>query len=132
MTNIGSSAFEGCSALTAINIPSSVTSIERSAFSNCDALKAVLIQSNRIEFGSNVFGWNTNVYAICDYNFEIHLVDDYDSNQYPYVNDYIGGTWYTYNTPNFYDSDGSAIRKLACHITAFQFHKGTIKTNEKD
>ena len=35
VTSIGERAFEGCSSLTSINIPSSVTSIESSAFSGC-------------------------------------------------------------------------------------------------
>ena len=35
VTSIGGSAFSGCSALTSINIPSSVTSIVGSAFNYC-------------------------------------------------------------------------------------------------
>ena len=112
MTSIGSSAFSGCSSLTSINIPSSVTSIGDNAFSNCDALKVALIQPDRIEFGGGefgggVFGSNTNVYAVSDNNLEIHLLSYYNSNEYPYVNDYIGGTWYTNGTPKNYDSLGS-------------------------
>ena len=94
--------------MTSINIPSSVNSIGGSVFSNCYALKVALIQSNSIEFGSQVFGWNTNIYTVSDNNFDIHLVDEYDPN-YQYVNNYIGGTWYTYGTPNIYDRNGSAI-----------------------
>ena len=109
VTSIGSSAFSGCSSLTSINIPSSVTSIGDNAFSNCDALKVALIQPDRIEFGGGefgggVFGSNTNVYAVSDNNLEIHLLSYYNSNEYPYVNDYIGGTWYTNGTPKIYDS----------------------------
>ena len=109
VTSIKSQAFYGCSALTSINIPSSVNSIGWRAFSSCNKLKVVLIQSNRIDFGRDVFGWNTNIYTVSDNNFEIHLENDYDSNQYPYVNNLIGGTWYTYGTPNIYDRNGSAI-----------------------
>ena len=36
------------------------------------------------------------------------MVDDNDPN-YPDVNNYISGTWYTYGTPNFWDKNGSAI-----------------------
>ncbi|MDY5666424.1 MAG: leucine-rich repeat protein, partial [Alloprevotella sp.] len=109
VTSIESYAFYDCSALTAINIPSSVTSIGDNAFSNCDALKVALIQPDRIEFGGGVFGSNTNVYAVSDNNLEIHLLSNYNSDEYPYVNDYIGGTWYTNGTPNCYYHDGSTI-----------------------
>ena len=85
-----------------------MTSIESSAFSGCNRLKVALIQSNRTDFDGYVFGWNTNIYTVSDNNFEIHL-DYYSPNQYPYVNNYIGGTWYTYDTPNIYDKNGSAI-----------------------
>ena len=107
--SIGSQAFRGCIALTSINIPSSVTSIGSSAFRNCNALKVALIQSDSITFWKNIFESNTNIYAVSNNNFEIHIVDDYDSNQYPYVKDFIGGTWYTYGTPNIYDKYGFAI-----------------------
>lgn len=105
VTSIGSSAFSGCSSLTDIDIPSSVTSIGSSAFSNCDALKVVLLQPDCITFDRDVFS-STNIYAVSDNNLDIHL-NNYDPNQY--VNNFIGGTWYTYGTPNIYASDGSTI-----------------------
>jgi uncharacterized repeat protein (TIGR02543 family) len=39
--SIGSDAFRGCSSLTSIELPSSVTSIESDAFNNCSSLNAV-------------------------------------------------------------------------------------------
>ena len=117
MTSIGGSAFYGCSSLTSINIPSSVTKIGFEAFRNCDALKVVLIQSDRITFGRNVFpkwnDWdncnNCNIYTLYDYYFRIELDYDYNPNEYTYVNDYIGGTWYMYGTPDIYDCYNNAI-----------------------
>ena len=46
VTSIGDCAFQGCSALTAINIPSSVTSIGYSTFQGCSALTAINIPSS--------------------------------------------------------------------------------------
>ena len=109
VTSIGHDAFLACRSLTSINIPSSVTSIEGGAFSGCSALNVVLIQSNRIDFDGNVFGENTNIniYTVSDNGFEIRVNKYYNPNQN--VNNFIGGTWYTYGTPNIYASDGSAI-----------------------
>ena len=45
VTSIGSSAFSGCSSLTAVHIPASVTSIGSSAFYGCSSLTAVHISS---------------------------------------------------------------------------------------
>ena len=51
VTSIGNYVFERCSSLTSINIPSSVTSIGRSAFSYCSSLTSISIPSSvtRIE-----------------------------------------------------------------------------------
>jgi hypothetical protein len=43
VTTIGSSAFEGCSGLTSVNIPSSVTTIGNLAFSHCTSLKTITL-----------------------------------------------------------------------------------------
>ena len=105
-----------------------MTSIGAYAFESCDALKVVLIQPGRIEIGRGVFGSNTNVYAVSDNNLDIHL-NYYDSNQYPYVNDYIGGTWYTYGTPNIYASDGSTIGSYAWDGNVLDYNPGQYLKN---
>ena len=54
-----------------------------------------------------------NIFTVSDNNFEIHLMDDhyfhYNDSYVNNVNDYIGGRWHTYGTPNIYDKNGSAI-----------------------
>ncbi len=55
VTNIGNSAFEGCSALTSVTIPENVTSIGAGAFSGCFALTNVDIPSSVTNIGSSAF-----------------------------------------------------------------------------
>lgn len=54
MTSIGTYAFEGCSGLTSIDIPTNVTSIGDNAFSNCDGLITINIPINVINIGYGI------------------------------------------------------------------------------
>ena len=55
MTNIGDSAFEGCTGLTEIIIPDGVTSIGASAFEECTGLTGIIIPDGVTSIGDRVF-----------------------------------------------------------------------------
>lgn len=53
---IGEHAFSGCSSLTSVNIPSSVTSIGNSAFSCCSGLRAIYVFAETVpSIGASAF-----------------------------------------------------------------------------
>ncbi len=55
VTSIGNSAFAGCSGLTSINIPESVTSIGNSAFAGCSGLTSIEIPNSVTSIGWDAF-----------------------------------------------------------------------------
>ena len=55
VTTIGRDAFQGCSGISEIVIPESVTSIGNYAFLGCSALKSFTVKSKQITFGENLF-----------------------------------------------------------------------------
>ena len=62
VASLGASCFEGCSGLTSITIPSSVTSIGDNCFQGCSGLSSITIPSSVTSLGWNCFlycqNWN--------------------------------------------------------------------------
>ena len=57
-------AFEGCTGLTSITIPNSVTSIEWFAFKNCTELVEFIIGNNVTDIGVYAFSGCTNLNSV--------------------------------------------------------------------
>ena len=55
LTEISSSAFSGCSGLTSITLPSGLTEISSSAFSGCSGLTSITLPSGLTEISSSAF-----------------------------------------------------------------------------
>ena len=64
VTDIGSSAFWGCTKLASITIPESVTSIGDRAFSGCSSLSSITIPQGVMSFGSSVFSGCSSLISI--------------------------------------------------------------------
>jgi len=64
VSNIGTNAFSNCSSLTSISIPSSITSIGQSAFSGCSSLIDISIPSSVTSIGGGAFSVCSNLTTI--------------------------------------------------------------------
>ena len=95
-TNIGEDAFSGCSGLTSVTIPDSVTSIGERAFSGCSGLTSIVIPDSVTSIGGYAFlecSGLTDVYYQGDLLGWLGIeFDGYDPNPMYYADNlYING-----------------------------------------
>lgn len=64
LTSIGSFAFNGCSNLTSINLPNTLTSISNNAFQECRSLTSVNFSDSLISIGGSAFYFCTSLTSI--------------------------------------------------------------------
>ena len=64
VVSIGGGAFAGCTALTSVAIPNTVTEIGNNAFSGCTALTSVAIPNTVTEIGSEAFSGCTSLSSV--------------------------------------------------------------------
>ena len=74
VTSIGGGAFSGCTSLSGVNIPSSVTVIEDEAFSGCTSLTSMDIPSSVTNIGNRVFKDCSNLSTVNMYSIHPPLV----------------------------------------------------------
>jgi len=77
VTSIGEYAFSGCSALTSVEIPSSVTSIGQSAFRGCSGLTSVVIPSRVTSIGKWAFFGCSGLTSITSYITDVFETGPY-------------------------------------------------------
>ena len=88
VTSIGAFAFKGCSGLTSLTIPSGVTSIGRSAFSGCSGLTSIYVYLEKLpELGTYIFsGCDANN---CKVYVPTGTYDDYLVSEFGYFENIV-------------------------------------------
>ncbi|MBQ3494926.1 MAG: leucine-rich repeat domain-containing protein, partial [Clostridia bacterium] len=92
-TGIATGAFQGCTGLTSITIPNTVTVIGNGAFNGCTGLTEIVIPNSVTNMGNNVFKNCTNLNSI-----EFEDSNGWRVSEYDVAN---GGTLVSVSTTNF-------------------------------
>ena len=91
VTTINDAAFYGCSGLTSINIPNSVTTINKAAFYGCSGLTSINIPNSVTTINEAAFYGCSGVKNIYTYGDEIKIAEDdsFDSDTYNQATLYV-------------------------------------------
>ena len=135
VTSIGSSAFDGCSSLTAITIPESVTSIGTYAFGDCSSLTSITIPEGVTSIGKYAFYGCKSLTAVhissieawCKISFE----DSYSNPLYYVHNLYLNGELVTELViPEGVTSIGSSAFYNCSSLTAITIPEGVTSIGD--
>ncbi|MDE6444285.1 MAG: leucine-rich repeat domain-containing protein [Muribaculaceae bacterium] len=88
ITYIGNEAFQGCTGLTSVTIPESMITIGNNAFQGCAALTSVTIPGNVFVLGTLCFADCSNLKTVVLADGEYELEEwrwDNDDNKYPFA-----------------------------------------------
>ena len=102
---IGNRAFSGCSSLTSISIPPSVTKIGDEVFYNCDKLCDTVIPPSVTSLGENVFGCDNDSSYNDEYDYD-YVKPSYGRYAGSYAQDVEG--WSDNDIDDVFDGDPDA------------------------
>lgn len=89
VTSIGDWAFSNCKGLTSITIPNSVTSIGSSTFYNCRGLTLITIPNSVTSIGVNIFNGCTRLTSITSENINPPIMNSFALSWIPLENIYV-------------------------------------------
>jgi len=115
LMNIGDAAFRGCSELTSITIPNSVTNIGDYAFYECSGLTNITIPNSMTSIGSDAFKYCYRLIEVYNKS-SLDIIAGY--NYYGYVGDYA---------ENVYTTEGGS--KLSTTADGFVIYDNTLLVN---
>lgn len=129
--NIGQSAFEGCTGLTSVTIPGSVTVIGEAAFRGCSSLTSIIIPNSVTTIGDEAFGNCLSLTSITIPN-SVNTIGVGAFHGTAWYNNqpedglvYVGNVAYCYKCYNGYMPNGTqiTIKDGTSGITGYAFYK---------